>query len=243
MLLRLFAEWYRKGMPQLRFLVPLAVAVFLAGCRTPTQEIEVRAVRPTSPNWEKEIAAFEAHDKTNPPPSNPIVFIGSSSIRMWKSLETDFPGKRVMNRGFGGSQIVDSVYYADRIVVPYRPRKIVLYAGGNDINAGKTAEEVFNDFRLFVETARQSLPGTQISYVSIAPNPARWSQIERVRAANRLIRDYCKRNRGLSYIDVHSHMLNEKKQPKEGIYLDDRLHMNEKGYKIWKEVIGPTLEK
>src|SRR4051812_44054964 len=154
---------------------------------------------------------------------------------MWKSLEADFPKSPVMNRGFGGSQIIDSVFYADRIVLPYKPRKIYLYAGGNDINAGKSPEQVFKDFRLFVDSVRQNLPKTQITYISIAPNPARWSQIERIRAANGLIRDYCKPNKGLSYIDVHSKMLNEKKQPKEGIYLDDRLHMNEKGYKIWKE--------
>lgn len=228
-------------MSRLRFLILLVFSTCLVSCRTPTPQ--VRDVRPSSPGWEKEIAAFEARDRTNPAPANAIVFIGSSSIRMWTSLESDFPGKRVINRGFGGSQIIDSVYYSDRVVLPYRPRRIMLYAGGNDINAGKTPEQVLKDFQLFVETVRPTLPRTEITYISIAPNPARWSQIERIREANKLIRDYTRRKRGLSFIDVHSHMLNEKGEPREGIYLSDNLHMNEKGYQIWKEIIGPILDR
>lgn len=218
----------------------LGISTILNGCRTPPAP-ELRQVQPTSANWEKEIAAFETHDRTNPPPRNGILFIGSSSIRMWSSLEKDFPGVPVYNRGFGGSQIIDSVYYANRIILPYHPRKIVFYAGGNDINAGKSADQVFRDFQLFVATVRQQLPRTEIAYVSIAPNPARWTQIERIREANRLIRDYTRKTSRLSFIDVHSHMLSEQGLPKEGIYLDDKLHMNAKGYAIWKEVIGPTL--
>src|ERR1043166_4856375 len=100
--------------------------------------------------FEKEILAFEASDKTNPPPKHAVLFIGSSSIRMWKTLARDFPDLRVINRGFGGSQIVDSIYFADRIVMPYEPDVIVFYAGGNDINAGKSAEIIFDDFKHFV---------------------------------------------------------------------------------------------
>ena len=200
-----------------------------------------RVVKPTSAGWENEIAAFEARDKTNPPPRNGILFIGSSSIRLWKSLETDFAGKPVINRGFGGSQLVDSVYYAERIVIPYAPHQIFIYAGGNDINAGKTAEQVFDDYKLFVQTVRKKLPHIEINYISIAPNPARWSQIDRIREANKLIRGYTRWKRGLHYVDVHSKMLNEQGQPKEGIYLEDKLHMNERGYEIWKKIIGPKL--
>jgi len=200
-----------------------------------------RKIEPTSKSWETEIAGFEARDETNPPSRNGILFIGSSSIRLWKSLETDFPGHPVINRGFGGSQIIDSVFYADRIVIPYAPRQIFLYAGGNDVNAGKTPEEVFSDYKLFVETVRKKMPHVEINYISIAPNPARWSQIEQVRAANKLIRSYTRWRSRLSFIDVHSQMLNEQGQPKEGIYLEDKLHMNEKGYEIWKKIIGPKL--
>jgi lysophospholipase L1-like esterase len=191
--------------------------------------------------FEREIKAFEASDKTNPPPANAVLFLGSSSIRMWKNVAKDFPDYRVINRGFGGSQIVDSIHYADRIVIPYKPVAIVFYAGGNDINAGKSAETVFADFQTFVKKVHAALPKTRIAYISVAPNPSRWSQIERIRRANHLIEDYTKTDHRLSYIDAHSQMLGEDGTPKPDIFLPDRLHMNEKGYAIWKKIVGARL--
>ena len=108
--------------------------------------------------FEAEIKAFEAGDKTNPPPKEAILFIGSSSIRLWKTMAQDFPRHKVINRGFGGSQIIDSVNYAERIVIPYHPKQIVLYAGGNDINAGKSPEQVFGDFKSFVQKVQAAVP-------------------------------------------------------------------------------------
>ncbi|GDY19269.1 hypothetical protein LBMAG56_06140 [Verrucomicrobiota bacterium] len=192
--------------------------------------------------WEKEISAFEAADKTNPPPANAIIFIGSSSVRMWKSLAQDFPEHKVVNRGFGGSQIADSVQFADRIVVPHKPRLVVLYAGGNDINAGKSPERVFADFQAFVAKIRAGLPDAKLAYISSAPNPARWAQIEKVRTLNALIREFIAKDSSMAFIDVHSRMLGPDGQPLPDIYLKDRLHMNEKGYAIWKEVVGPYLK-
>jgi lysophospholipase L1-like esterase len=192
-------------------------------------------------SFEKDILAFEASDKTNPPPKQAVLFIGSSSIRMWRTLAQDFPEYRVINRGFGGSQIADSIHFADRIVIPYQPRVIVFYAGGNDINAGKSPQTVANDFKRFVGKVREELPATKVVYISVAPNPARWAQIDRVRGANRLIRDYTAKEANLSFIDVHPHMLGDDGQPKPDIYLPDRLHMNEKGYAIWKRVVGEHL--
>jgi len=201
------------------------------------------ALAQTQPHaFENEIRAFEASDKTNPPPKNAILFIGSSSIRMWKTLAQDFPEYRVINRGFGGSQISNSIHFAERIVLPYEPRVIVFYAGGNDLNAGKSAETVFNDFKIFVGKVRAQLPTTKVVYISVAPNPARWAQMDRIREANRLIRDYTMTQAGLSFIDVHPHMLGEDGQPKPDIYLDDKLHMNAKGYVIWKRVVGEHLK-
>lgn len=196
---------------------------------------------PAVSRWAKDIAAFEAADKTNPPPANAVVFIGSSSIRMWKSLAQDFPGQKVVNRGFGGSQIADSVEFADRIVVPYRPRLVVLYAGGNDINAGKAPERVFEDFKAFAGKIRAALPETRLAYISVAPNPARWAQIEKVRTLNMLVREFIATQKNMTFIDVHSRMLGADGQPLPDIYLKDRLHMNEKGYAIWKEVVAPFL--
>ncbi len=193
--------------------------------------------------FEKEILAFEASNKTNPPPRNAVLFIGSSSIRLWKNLAQDLPDYRVINRGFGGSHISDSIHFAERIVLPYRPRAIVLYAGGNDLNAGKSPETVLTDFKTFATKVREKLPQTKLVYISIAPNPARWAQIDRVREANRLIRDYILQHPHLSYIDVHPHMLGSDGEPKPDIYVADRLHMNAKGYAIWKEVVGGHLKK
>ena len=192
--------------------------------------------------WDKEISAFAASDKTNPPPANAIIFIGSSSVRMWKSLAQDFPEQKVVNRGFGGSQIADSAQFADRIVVPHKPRLVVLYAGGNDINAGKSPERVFADFQAFVTKIRAGLPNAKLAYISSAPNPARWAQIEKVRTLNTLIREFIAKDSSLVFIDVHSRMLGPDGQPLPDIYLKDRLHMNEKGYAIWKEVVGPYLQ-
>jgi lysophospholipase L1-like esterase len=160
---------------------------------------------------------------------------------MWKTLAQDFPEYRVINRGFGGSQISNAIHFAERIVIPYEPRIIVMYSGGNDLNAGKTPDTVFNDFKTFVGKVRAKLPDTKLVYISIAPNPARWAQIDRVREANRLIRDYTQKQSGLSFIDVHPHMLGDDGKPKPDIYLDDKLHMNAKGYVIWKRVVGEHL--
>jgi lysophospholipase L1-like esterase len=193
--------------------------------------------------FDADIAAFEVRDRTNPPPKDATLFIGSSSIRMWKTLAQDFPEHKVINRGFGGSEISDSVHFADRIVIPYRPKRIVMYAGGNDINAGKSPERVAADFKAFVKKVRAKLPDTPIAYISIAPNPARWSQVDRVRRANELIREFTATDSKLTFIDVFPHMLGGDGQPRPEIFLDDRLHMNEKGYAIWKRIVGPELGK
>ncbi|HON07513.1 MAG TPA: SGNH/GDSL hydrolase family protein [Verrucomicrobiota bacterium] len=196
----------------------------------------------TSENrYEKDIQAFESSDATNKPPENGILFIGSSSIRLWKDLKSDFPELPVINRGFGGSQISDSVYFAERIVFPYKPRMIIMYAGGNDINAGKSPEEVFNDFKTFVKKVHTNLPSTKIGYIAISPNIARWKQIDKVKEANRLIREYTLRDPRLFFIDTFTYMLGEDGLPKPDIFVSDGLHMNRKGYDIWKTVIRPYL--
>jgi lysophospholipase L1-like esterase len=224
-------QYYRK------FLLFLALAASLV-TMAPAAEVTNKFAK-----WEKEISAFEAADKVSPPPTNAILFVGSSSIRMWKNVAQDFPNHRVINRGFGGSELEDSVHFFDRIVLPYRPGMIVMYAGTNDINGGKKPERVFDDFKQFVAQVEARLPGTRIAYISVAPNPARWAQLEKLKATNRMISDYCKEHAGLAFIDVFSKMLDETGNPKPDIYLTDKLHMNAKGYAIWKEVVGAYLPK
>jgi lysophospholipase L1-like esterase len=190
-----------------------------------------------------EIAHFEASDKTNPPPRNAILFIGSSSIRKWTTLAQDFPTHQVINRGFGGSEIRDSVHYFDRIVAPYHPRLIVFYAGGNDINAGEWPERVFEDFKEFAGKVQSELPDTRLDYISIGISPSRWKDRGKVKEANRLIREYISQNKRMEFIDVYPSMLGPDGKPKPDIYVADNLHMNANGYAIWTSIVAPYLDK
>ena len=192
--------------------------------------------------WEADIAAFEAQDRQSPPAAGGIVFTGSSSIRLWTTLARDFPGRPVINRGFGGSLVPDVLAFVDRIVTKHRPRQVVIYCGGNDIAEGRSAAEVVADTKALVRAIHAQLPGARIAYISIAPNPARWSQIDTVRAVNRAIADWIASDARLTFIDVHRHMLGSDGRPKPDIFVDDGLHMNEKGYAIWREVVGQFLK-
>ena len=194
-----------------------------------------------SGTWEKEIAAFEASDRTNPPPAGCIVFVGSSSIRRWTGLAADFPGLPVVNRGFGGSQLADSVNFADRIITRYHPREVVIYAGGNDINAGKEPDVVFGDFVALVVRIRAGSPKVRICDISVAPTPRRWEQVEKVRRLNKLVEDYC-RHHGLDFVEVFPLMLGPDGKPKPDIFVEDRLHMNARGYAIWRAALLPHLK-
>ena len=220
----------------------LAMAMLAAWfVASPFPEMPAARGQATAPRFQEEIGAFARSDRTNPPPQGAILFIGSSSIRLWKTLAEDFPGRQVINRGFGGSQLIDSVNYAEQIVLPYKPRLIVLYAGGNDINEGKSPQQVLADYQAFIRKVHATLPATRIAYISIAPNPARWAQVEKVRAANRLIEDYGRQDPTLTFINVFPHMLGEDGTPRPEIFEPDRLHLNAKGYALWKKIVEPFL--
>lgn len=193
--------------------------------------------------WEAEIKKFEEADKQKPPAQGAVLFIGSSSIRMWKNLAQDFPEAQVINRGFGGSEIADSTYYVDRIVTPYRPRMVVLYAGDNDLANAKTPQRVFEDYKAFVSRVRKRLPRAKIAYISIKPSPARASLIEKMRAANELIRGYAAADKNLIYIDVFTPMLGRDGMPRRELFGSDGLHMNQEGYNLWRGVIAPYLRQ
>lgn len=191
--------------------------------------------------WEKEIAAFEAADKTNPPPKDVIVFTGSSTIRMWKTLAQDFPKYHVLNRGFGGCQIEDCTHFADRIIFPYKPGMIVLRAGGNDLWAGKTPERVFTDFKAFVSRIREKLPETEIVFLGMSPSIARWKQAPNDKAANVLIEDFIKDSPRVQYVDTYTVPLDASGQPRPEVFIADKLHFNEAGYKLLMERVRTVL--
>jgi len=224
---------------QFMALTGFALGVLLAAL--PSRAADEKAKGPQ--RFEKEIVALEAAAKANPLPKDAILFVGSSSIKRWTNVAKDFPQFKVINHGFGGSQIEDSVYYADRIIIPFQPKIIVFYAGGNDINAHKTPERVFGDFKEFVQKANAALPKTRIVYISIAGNPSRWTQVEEVKATNKLIEDFTHTDKRLSYVDVFHSMLGSDGKPLPDIFVADNLHMNPKGYAIWVSIVGPHLQK
>ncbi|HUL51263.1 MAG TPA: GDSL-type esterase/lipase family protein [Candidatus Nitrosotalea sp.] len=193
--------------------------------------------------WEKEISAFEQTDRTNPPPKDAALFIGSSTIRLWKTLAADFPNQPVINRGFGGSEIVDSTHFAGRVIIPYEPRILFLRAGGNDLWAGKSPEQVFADFKEFVETIQAKLPRTEIVFISWSPTIARWKQANKEKTLNDMVLAYARRTPRLKYIETYDMVLGSDGQPRSELFIEDKLHFNAEGYKLLAERVRPFLRK
>ncbi|MBN1291311.1 MAG: hypothetical protein JXB48_05670 [Candidatus Latescibacteria bacterium] len=191
--------------------------------------------------WEEIITQFETMDKEQSPPLDAILFVGSSSIRAWKTLEEDMAPLTVINRGFGGSQFEDAIRYIDRIVVPYKPSMIVVYEGDNDIANDKSPERVFDDYKKFVSAVRESFSEVPIFFMSIKPSPLRWSMWDNMKKANELIKDYTAQNKKLEYLDVSSIMLDKEGNVRSELFLEDNLHMNAKGYALWTSFIKPRL--
>lgn len=191
--------------------------------------------------WNAEIAAFQAGDQAHPPAAGAVLFIGSSSIRMWASLATDFPGMRTINRGFGGSEIDDATFFADRIVRPYHPRAIVIYAGDNDLQDGDSPAHVRDDFAAFVRKVRSFDPGVPIAFIAIKPSVARQALLPKIREANALVQTYAATQPGVAYLDVFTPMLGKDGQPQSPWFIADGLHMNRRGYALWVGVIRPWL--
>ncbi len=191
--------------------------------------------------WEKEIGAFEKTDLAKPPPQGGVIFTGSSTIRMWTSLARDFPQVPVINRGFGGSEIVDATHFAPRIIFPYAPRAVYLRAGGNDLWAGRPVAAVFADFKDFVTTVHAKLPATDIIYISISPCASRWKQAGLNKELNQLIADYVKGQPHLRYIETYDIALGADGQPRPELFLGDKLHFNAEGYKLLAERVRPDV--
>ena len=202
----------------------------------------LRAEAPAQVNrFEKEIAAFEAADKTNPPPQGAILFTGASGIKRWTTLAQDFPDLKVINRGFGGSQISDSIWFLDRVSIPYHPKIIVLQAGGNDINAGKPVAQVAADFATWVEKVRAKLPGVKIVWLGQGPSPLRWEQREKQQELNRLVREYIAAGKNMAFVDLWDVTLGPDGQPRAELFVADRLHPSAEGYKLRTKLLRPAI--
>lgn len=189
--------------------------------------------------FESEIKAFEKQDSIKLPPENANLFVGSSSIRFWKTLQQDFPDKQVINRGFGGSNLVELTLMSDRIIAKYNPSKIFIYSGENDINDGVSAVETLERLKTVVEKIRQKSK-VPILFISIKPSIARVSQIETQKQANKLIKRYLGKIENAEYVSIVKEM-QIKKAPNKSLFVKDMLHMNALGYQIWTKKLKKYL--
>lgn len=227
-------------------LFALAALLALPACRSAPQGVSGEAAPDIDPvssqAWIEDLARFAAEDAARPPPAHPVVFTGSSSVRLWNTLADDFPGVPVLNRGFGGSQVRDAAWHVDALVLRYRPRQVVVYAGDNDIDAGRSPAQVLHDVQAFVARVRGELPRARISWIAIKPSPLREAQFERQREANRLVARWAATQRDVDAIDVFTPMLDAQGRPDTQWFLEDRLHMNARGYALWRGIVAPYLE-
>lgn len=192
-----------------------------------------------------EIAAFKKQDSVSFPPAKAILFVGSSSFRLWKDVQDHFPGYTIVNRGFGGSALPDVIRYANDIIIPYRPKQIVIYCGENDFAGNDTLspEQVAQRFIELFTIIRSRYKKIPIAYVSMKPSPSRTKLLVKFETANEMIKNFLVTEKRTAYIDVYHAMLNEEGDPMPDIFIEDKLHMNAKGYAIWQKIIEPYLIK
>lgn len=227
----------------------LVIALAAVGCARPPQKaaatvpvvFEQPKPLPDSARFAAELNAFLHADSVTPPPPAPVLFVGSSSIRMWQSLSTDFPGMPVLNRGFGGSRMDDVLRYADRVVFKYKPRAIVLYEGDNDLQDGRTPARIAGDVAEFLSRVRRTLPLTRVVCLSVKPSPSRWNLIGQMRQTNALLQAVVAQDTMATYVDVFTPMLGADGRPRAELYQSDSLHMTPAGYAIWKDAVAPAL--
>ena len=192
--------------------------------------------------WEKSIAAFEQSDRTKPPPQKALVFTGSSTILFWKTMTEDLPDHKVINRGFGGSQIVDATHFADRIIIPYKPKMVLIRSGGNDIFAGKSPAVVFQDFKDFVAKIHSKLPKTEVVYIALSPSVARWENADKEKSLNMMVLEFTKKNKHVKYLDDADISLGADGKPRPELFVADKLHLNAEGYKLFAARVRKFLK-
>jgi lysophospholipase L1-like esterase len=191
--------------------------------------------------FEANVQAYEAADRATPPPAHAILLAGDSQFYRWKTLAEDLPGYTIINRGIDSFQTSDLVYFTERIVLPYKPRLIVLHVGGNDVNNGKGPEQILSDFKAFVGKVRAVMPDVPIAFSGITPGPGRWNQAAVRKQTNQTIKDYVATQKGLHFIDLWDAMLTPDGQPREDLWVEDRIHPNQAGYQIRVRIMRPLL--
>ena len=200
-------------------------------------------VNASANKWDRMIFEFEQHDMVSPPPEDATLFIGSSSIRLWPSLKESFSPIPVMNRGFGGAQTADVLEYMDRIVLPYKPKNIVFYCGGNDVAKGKSPQVAVTNLKTFIERVHKVLPETKIFVLSMKPTPSREEQWPKLQFGNKARADYISKTNNVFYVDVAKSMFDIEGNLKKNIYIADNLHLNKVGYYGWVKILKARLEQ
>jgi lysophospholipase L1-like esterase len=196
---------------------------------------------PPAHPFESNVRLYEAADQTNPPPRNAILLAGDSQFHRWKTVAADLPGYTVINRGIDSFQTSDLVYFADRLVLPYQARLIVLNIGGNDVHGGKSPAQVLADFKTLVARIRAGLPAVPIIFCSLTPGPARWAEAGQRRETNRLIQDYITTQPSLRFINLWDAMLTPEGRPRTDLWVADGIHSNHAGYQIRAQLMLPLL--
>ena len=212
-----------------------------AGSQTQCPRVKPAPVSAEPAPWESDIAQFEAADILNPPPKHAVLFVGGSSITLWPKLEVDFPRADVIQRGFGGAELSALIWYAPRVILPYCPRLIVVYAGDNDLASGRSPDDVLKDYKKFVAVVHGTLPETRIAFIAIKPSSARVALLDKMRAANALVRRYASTNQKLLYVDVFTPMLGANGLPRDSLFQEDKLHLNTRGYALWRDLLEPIV--
>ncbi|RYZ61239.1 MAG: G-D-S-L family lipolytic protein [Chitinophagaceae bacterium] len=199
---------------------------------------------PCPPFW-NDIQRFKKLDSATSPAQNAILLIGSSSFTNWKDVQAYFPGYNIINRGFGGSQLTDLTRYFYEIVTPYAPKQVIIYCGENDLSSSATMEPetVVNRFKTLFGMIRQNYPQATIHYISMKPSPSRVAFLDKFKKANNDISVYLKGQKNAGFIDVYGAMLDKSGNVRTDIFVEDKLHMNAEGYRIWQKVMQPYLKK
>jgi len=191
--------------------------------------------------FEKNVLAYEASDKALAPPQGAILLTGDSQFFRWKTLREDLPEYTIINRGVDSFQLTDLLHFTDRLVLPYRPRLIILHVGGNDVHNGRDAGQVLADFQAFVAKVHARLPGVPIAFTSLTPGPGRWDEAARRTETNRVIKDYITHQPNLHFIDLWDAMLTPEGKPRDDLWVDDRVHPNHAGYLLRVKIMRPLL--
>ena len=224
-----------------RFLLAALLALAAPGAWAQAGAAVSPAPDPTAV-WESAFNAFALADRQHAPLPGGVVFVGSSSIRLWNDLEQQFQATpAVIKRGFGGSTLSDCVHYLDRLVIPYRPRLVLVYAGDNDLAEGRTPGEVLQQFQSFAQGVHRALPDTRVAFISVKPSPAREAILPEVRVTNELVRRYTSSEPGLDFIDIFTPMMGADGHPRPELFRADRLHLNRAGYALWRAAISPHV--